>query len=184
MNIDPPYRRCLICLSALLWLMLHTQPADASFAEYQVKSAMIYNMVLFMDWPEDALPTSSTKFSICVVGKGGLVAAVDSLQGKQVKGKTVVVHQGSAANNASGCQVLVLSDLDKSATASLLERTRINPVVTVADSSNFARSGGTVGFILQNGKVRFEINQAAAQRHRIRISSQLLKLATITQETP
>jgi len=143
---------------------------------------MIYNMIRFMDWPEDALSATATQFTICVAGKGGLGLAVESLQGKQVKGKTVIVRQTSPANGFNGCQVLVLSDLDKISTSGLLEKTRTSIVVTVADNTGFARSGGTVGFILQNSKVRFEINQAAAQRHRIRISAQLLKLAQIVQE--
>jgi hypothetical protein len=176
--------RCLFCLLALVCLTVPVQPAHAESGEYQVKTAMIYNMIRFMDWPEDALPASASQFTICVMGRGGLSAEVDSLRGKQVKGKTVVVRQSSPATGASGCQVMVLGDLDKITTSALLEKTRSSVVVTVADSPGFARSGGTVGFVLQHGKVRFEINQAAAQRHRIRISAQLLKLAQIVQESP
>lgn len=176
--------RCLPCLPVFLCLIFQSLPSHAEPGEYQIKTAMIYNMIRFMDWPEDTLPASTTQFMICVAGKGGLGAEVDGLQGKQVKGKTITVRPSSPSGGASGCQVLVLGDLDKTTTASLLERTRSSSVVTVADSADFARSGGTVGFILQNGKVRFEINQSAAQRHRIRISAQLLKLAQIVQETP
>ncbi len=176
--------RCLVYLLALGCLLPLAQPAHAESGEYQIKAAMIYNMIRFMDWPEEALPASAGQFTICVAGKGGLGPAVDGLQGKQVKGKTVVVRHSSPVTGAAGCQVLVLSDLDKTATADLLEKTRSSVVVTVADSAGFARSGGTVGFILQNSKIRFEINQTAAQRHRIRISAQLLKLAQIVQEAP
>lgn len=176
--------RCLICLPVLLCLFFHTGPAVAETGEYQVKAAMIYNMIRFMDWPEEALPASTPQFVVCVVGKGGLGSAVDALQGKQVKGKTVFVRPIPLSGGISGCQVLILSDQDKSSTASLLERTRSSMVLTVADSAGFARLGGTVGFVLQNGKVRFEINQTSAQRHRIRVSAQLLKLAQIVQEGP
>jgi len=184
MPVFPNSYRCRFCLLVLVCLTSLVQTAHAELSEYQIKAAMIYNMTRFMDWPDDALSPSATQFTICVAGKGGLGSAVASLQGKQVKGKTVTIHQSTLTHGPLACQVLVLCDLDKNTTSALLERTRSSAVVTVADSPGFARSGGTVGFMLQNGKVRFEINQTAAQRHRIRISAQLLKLAQIVQETP
>jgi hypothetical protein len=176
--------RYLCCLLILVCQLVLAKPVPAESGEHLIKTAMIYNMIRFMDWPEDALPDAASQFTICVAGKGRLGAAVDGLQGKQVKGKTIIVRQHSPTAGSNGCHLLVLSDLDQAAIAGLLERTRTSAVATVADNAGFARSGGTVGFKLQNGKVRFEINQAAAQRHRIRISAQLLKLAQIVQETP
>lgn len=173
-----------ICLLTLFCFLGITQTACADESEYQVKAAMIYNFTRFMDWPEDAQQVAPSQRNICVVGKGPLGAAVDSLRGKQVKGRTVTVQMITHANNLAGCQVLVLSGLDKSATTDLLERSLASAVLTVSDSAGFAASGGVVGFVLQGGKVRFEINPAAAQRHRIRISAQLLKLANIVQDKP
>ncbi len=175
---------CFYYLSVLLCLLGHVQTVQAGTGEYQIKSAMIYNMIRYMDWPEDTLPASASQITVCIVGKGGLGMAIGSLQGKQAKGKNLTVRQSTPSNAPSGCQVLVVSDLDAASTAGLLERTRSSAVLTVADSENFARMGGVVGFILQDGKVRFEINQTAALRHRIRISSQLLKLAKIVQDSP
>jgi len=52
-------------------------------------------------------------------------------------------------------------------------------ILTVSDIENFASQGGIIGFIEQNGKVRFEINLDAAQQSKIRINSRLLNLARI-----
>ncbi len=137
-----------------------------------------------MDWPEDALPASATQMTVCVAGKGPLVAVVDHLQEKKAKGKTITVRKVTPTGGLAGCQVLVLGDLDKSTTSGLLERSRTSAILTVAESAGFAGSGGVVGFVLLGSKVRFEINPAAAQRHRIRVSSQLLKLAQIVRDEP
>ncbi len=53
------------------------------------------------------------------------------------------------------------------------------PVLTVSEVDGFARSGGGINFYLDGPKVRFEINPAAAQNDRLRISSQLLSLGKI-----
>jgi hypothetical protein len=179
MILRPPY---YVLLLLLLCIFAAAKPARADSGEYQVKAAMIYNFTLFMDWPEDSLSPAASKMTVCVAGKGPLVKAVDSLREKQAKGKTITVRQLTSNSSVSGCQVLVLGDLDTSGVAGLLERSRTSAVLTVAESAGFAGSGGVVGFVLQGGKVRFEINPAAAQRHRIRISAQLLKLAQIVRD--
>lgn len=170
----------------LLWLLAAATPVAAGEAEeYRVKAAMIYNMIRFMDWPEETLAAGDQKLSLCLAGSGPFATAVlDTLPGKQVKGKALTVRQLSPANDPSGCQVLVLSDLDPQASKALMAQTRTNGVLTIADSVGFAEAGGVVGFVLVEGKVRFEINQGAAQRHRIRISAQLLKLAKSVLEAP
>ena len=172
----------LLWLLVLLCLPVSDLSAHAETGEYEVKAAMVYNMIRFMDWPEDALPATTPQLTVCVVGTGPLGAALGSLQGKQVKSKTITLRQLDPAAGTGGCQVLVMSAHDKLVTNRLLEKCRSSAVLTVADSAGFARSGGVVGFTLQDGRVRFEINLAAAQRHRIRISAQLLKLAQIVQE--
>ena len=42
----------------------------------------------------------------------------------------------------------------------------------------FAPQGGMIGFLVDNQRLRFEVNLDAAERANLRISSQLLKLAT------
>ena len=52
-------------------------------------------------------------------------------------------------------------------------------VLTVSDIENFAQSGGIIGFINIEDKVRFEINVNAAERADLEISAKLLNLAKI-----
>lgn len=176
----------LISLLLFICLLVQTPSVAAQEpGEHQIKAAMIYNMLRFMDWPDDNLPGQAPQMTICVAGKGALGSAMGSLQGKTVKNRPISIQQLPVLPVViSGCEVLILSDLERASVSSLLEKTRTVPVLTVSDSRGFARSGGVVGFVLQQGKVRFEINQTAAQRHRLRISAQLLKLAQIVAETP
>jgi hypothetical protein len=58
-----------------------------------------------------------------------------------------------------------------------LKNARTQPVLTVGESPDFVRQGGIINFILEEGKVRFEIDPANAERARLRISSRLLRLA-------
>ena len=53
---------------------------------------------------------------------------------------------------------------------------------TVSDLHGFARDGGVARFVVESGKVKFEIIIDAAKRAKLSISSQLLKLATILED--
>ena len=50
------------------------------------------------------------------------------------------------------------------------------------DTVNF--SGGTINFVPQDDKVRFEINMSAAERSGVKISAQLQKLAAAVRRAP
>jgi hypothetical protein len=50
-------------------------------------------------------------------------------------------------------------------------------VLTVADAPEFGQAGGMIQLVVEESKVRFDINLAVAKRSRLRISAQLLHLA-------
>jgi len=173
---------CMLVLAALLTVFIPQHARAATPGEHQIKAAMIFNMMRFVDWPESALPNADENIDICVVSRGALATAVESLKGKQVKGKSIAIRQTGKSGGFSGCHVLLLSDTDRQTVSAILEQTRSTPVMTVGDSRGFAAAGGVFGFIILDGKIRFEVNLASAQKHRIRISSQLLKLAQTVLE--
>ena len=173
-----------VCLLLILTVAVcRSVSADNSKpSEYQVKTAMLFNMIKFVDWPQESLSTQKSSISICVLGKGAFSTALDALHGEQLKGRKVTVQHISQAAEAANCQVLVIGDIDRRAVTSVIERTRQHIVLTVSDMPNFAQAGGVVGFVEQDGKIRFVINTTAAQQHRVRISAQLLKIARIVQD--
>ena len=57
-------------------------------------------------------------------------------------------------------------------------------VLTMGDSNDFAEMGGIARLIVENDRMRFAINAAAADRARIQLSSKLLNLARIVKDNP
>jgi hypothetical protein len=50
-------------------------------------------------------------------------------------------------------------------------------VLTVADTEGFANMGGIINFVLDDGRVRFEINLKAAEAAHLKLSARLLTVA-------
>jgi hypothetical protein len=49
--------------------------------------------------------------------------------------------------------------------------------LTVGDADNFAYQGGIVGFYVEAGRIKLEINPDAARAAKLRISAKLLEVA-------
>jgi len=47
----------------------------------------------------------------------------------------------------------------------------------VGESEHFVQDGGIIGFLLEENKIRFEINLDAAEHAKLKVSSRLLALA-------
>ena len=82
--------------------------------------------------------------------------------------------------NLRGCQIAFISASVRE-TRTVLNALNGASTLTVGESPNFARDGGMINFVLENQRVRFEINLGAAKRARLRISSKLLSLARIVE---
>ncbi len=50
-------------------------------------------------------------------------------------------------------------------------------VLTVGEGDDFVRQGGIIAFVIENRRVRFDINQAAAENAALKLSSKLLSVA-------
>jgi hypothetical protein len=173
-------------MGLLLAAILNSTPIPSSGAalpsDIQVKAAMVYNMAKFVDWPSDAFSGENAPFTLCVMGKGPLGTATEALKGKTVKNRKLVIKAIEQVDEANGCQILVIGDSARRQVPVALDRLRKQSILTISDLPKFAVNGGAVGFVDQDGKVRFEINLETAQNARVKISSQLLKLAKIVRE--
>ncbi len=150
--------------------------------EFQVKAAFVYNFVKFVQWPRDAFPaTGDSPISICVLGQDPLGEALESLKGLTAYGKSLSVRRIAGQGEIDRCQVLYLCKSERGAMANILKGTKAG-VLTIGDMKSFASAGGIINFVIVDNRVSFEINVEAAERARLKISSQILKLAKIVKE--
>ena len=147
-------------------------------SEYQVKAAFLFHFAQFVDWPPGAFKDAASPLTYCTAGgdpfEGGLDA---SMNGKTIGGRPIRVLHFKEAGESQGCQILFLGIADKKLVSATLARLNGSPVLTVGESVNFAQGGGMIGFLLEDNKVRFEINVEAAEHAKLKISARLLALA-------
>lgn len=165
---------CLLALAA-------TAAAQSPRApEYEVKAAFLYNFAKFVDWPPRAFPDSSTPLRICVLGRdpfGDILSR--AVRGKSVSGRPISSQPVQSSADARPCHILFIGSSDPAFLKQALAPLHDLPMLTVGESKDFLPLGGMINFVLEQDRVRFEINLTAAERHHLKLSSKLLSVARI-----
>ena len=153
----------------------------AANSEYQVKAAFLYNFMKFVEWPADGLSNPGTLI-LGILGKDPFGDALDEVRGKTAKGRRVVVLHLHQVEEAKDCDLLFVCASEKVRLPQILKVVQNSRILTVADQEGFCQAGGMINLIFVKNRVGFEANVGAASRARLRISSQLLKLAHLVLE--
>jgi uncharacterized protein DUF4154 len=174
--------RRLVVLAAVLALAFSSMAASQAVTVAALKAAFLYNFAKFTEWPADALAPAQ-RLSLCVVGDNLVADAVEQvIKGRVVDGHVLTVQILKPDGPLRSCHLLYIGGLDAKGARLLVGTLRDAPVLTVSDGERFAESGGVAQLILENDRMRFAINVAAAQRGRLQLSSKLLNLATIIKK--
>ena len=172
-------------LWALLGLLLLASVSVRGAAEYEVKAAFLYNFTKFVQWPQTGESDLQKPFVIGVAGPETVVRQIEAvIAGRTVLSRPIAVRRVTSTEEAAGSDVLFLSAQDVEGKEDLIGAVRKAHVLTVGESERFSELGGMVTFALIDGRVRFSINQEAAEKAGLKISAQLLKLATAVHREP
>ncbi|MDB6025215.1 MAG: hypothetical protein JWM68_1438 [Verrucomicrobiales bacterium] len=162
----------------LLFSCLQTWAQAAS--EYQLKSAFIYNFLQFVEWPQESLPATNSVIVIGILGDDPFGTEIDrAFRDHQINGHPLSVRRYKTLDQVQICHALFVSQSERDRLPEILAKVGERGVFSVSDIEGFAARGGVLGFVHDNGKLRFEINVGAIKRARLRVSSKLLRLARI-----
>lgn len=163
--------------------------------EYQIKAAFIYNFIKFVDWPKEKTADSNEPIIIGIIGKDPFGRVFEPIKDKKVKNRIVVIKRFKSfeaiqklgehdkaefdrnINYLRKCHLLFVCSSEKDKVKEVLALVKDHSVLTVADTKGFLESGGIINFLMEDKKVRFEINVTAAKKSKLKISSKLLRLA-------
>jgi hypothetical protein len=150
--------------------------------EYQVKGAFLFNFAKFISWPAEAFAGPSSPVVIGVLGQDPFGAWLDEIvQGERVNGRDITIRRLGIRESARDCHILFISESERRRLAEILEELDGASVLTVADMSEFTSAGGVIRLTKEDFRIGLEVNLAAADRAKLRISSRLLSLARIVQ---
>ncbi len=174
-----PLRR--IALGILLGACALSALGQETPTEYDVKAAYLFNFAKFFEWPAEAFADRQAPLALCIAGRDPFGAALAAYDRRTVQTRELRVRRGVALGDLSGCHILFVAESEERQLRRILQATLDLPIVTVSDIEGFADSGGIIGLVTGEKRVQFEVNLVSAQQARVKVSSQLLRIARNTR---
>jgi hypothetical protein len=171
---------CAILISAISGVVFVAPAQGQMRDEYQVKAAFLYNFARFVEWPAEAFTSPADPIVICILGKDPFGHWLnEAIHGRSIDGRALTLRHIAAAGEAASCQIVFTGSSEPKRVWTALAGVR--RVLTVGECGDASEGGAIVNFVIEDGKVRFEINTDAAELGKVRISSRLLSLARLTK---
>lgn len=174
-------RMCAALPAALLFAaLLATAGRSAAAAERadanEVKAAVIYNLLLFVQWPAQQAPGGDLK--LCVLEEGALTTALRRHENKTVQGHSLrILRVGAAPNDLDACAAVMV----ETGSPELLARLRLvahgRALLILAEGAGALDRGAMIGIHGDGGRIGFDINLRAMKSSGLGASSKLLRLA-------
>ncbi len=126
---------------------------------YEVRAVFLYKFAQFTEWPKEAFADENAPFVFGILGQDPFGKDIDIIKGATLKGRKLEVKYFSSEEKW-------LPEILKA-----LENTSI---LTVGEMDRFVERNGVLNILPGREKRPYEINQAAAEKARLRIHSSLL----------
>src|SRR3989442_1967878 len=185
-------RRLGIVIVVLGMTMNWASTADAQAgdgsdsSEYLIKAGFIYNFAKFVEWPTATFAQPDSPIVIGVLGTDPFGNLIDRIvENKKIGARGLVVKRlkwNADLKDLKECKILFVGSSEKERLDDLLQIVKSVPILTVGETPGFAERGGVIRFVVEDNRVRFEINVEAAHQADLTISSRLLTLARIIQQ--
>lgn len=184
MNRQPLLRRLLAAAIAVCGVTILLR-AQASL-EYNVKAALLLNFARFIEWPESAFTATRESIDICVFAPNPFGDVLDrTLQAEKVGERSIAAREVRTAADAASCHLLFIPAGAEPRAVHLLHEAAGPHTVTVGESPRFEQMGGAVTFVLEAGRVRFNVNLGPVEERGVRISARMLGVASrVDRATP
>jgi hypothetical protein len=170
------HRRAAAVLAALsLTAAAPRAQQRAPTAEDEIKAAFLLNFARFVEWP----PSSpGTPLRICTVGDARFDGAVaHTIAGEASDGHPLQLDTPASPDAARNCGILFVGRQEDGHADRWLAAVRDRPVLVVAESKAAADAGAAITFVVEDNRVKFDVNDQAAARAGLKISSKLLRVA-------
>ncbi len=149
-----------------------------SVEEYTAKSVLALNLARFSEWPPEVFKANITTVNLCLIGNSVDFQPFSMIDKKPVGNKSLLLRNINNNKQLDDCHLLYVS-ADTNINAGLIEASNKRHILTIGENEDFLANGGAVYLEVVDSKITLHVNLRATEKAGIRISSRVLKLATI-----
>lgn len=141
--------------------------------EYKIKAAYLLNMILYISWPEESVQNKTT-INLCV----------DQHEKFSLFLRQILTSKKNSPR-MDAINILELKPNESPTHCDMYYKLKLKPDIepckclTIGDNIAYRALGTTINFYEDKRRIRFEINRQKIEESKIKIRSELLKLARL-----
>lgn len=148
----------------------------AALEEQPLKAAIVFNLLMYVQWPDEAGLAQGTPLALCADRQAALWPHLTALSGRPVRQFRLELREAGDERGTRGCRAWVLEDggrLPPRGSAGLL---------TIGDVSRADEPGVVIGLRRSSSRLQFDVDMGAARQQGLVLSSKMLRLARQVRE--
>lgn len=168
-------------LACMTLCPMHASGQEYRSDEYELKAAILVNLLKFVEWPATAYSSPQAPTVLCTLGRNPFGSALKEYSGNMVTGRPLLIRRLERDDNPHGCQLMYVNSSERKLLTQLLKTLHGGAILTVGEMDQFAARGGMIQLTVEDKQVHFTINLSVASREQLRIRSNLLALSRIVE---
>jgi hypothetical protein len=140
----------------------------------------IYHFTKYINWPEKE---SGEDFVIGIIGQTPLKDELLSItKSKNINNRKVSIKQFKENyEELKNCQIIFIPESESKYINKVIANTEKSAVLVITEKGGMLQKGASINFLVINEKLRFEISKTKLAEHNLKVSNELLKLASDVQ---
>ncbi len=173
-------QRLKVILAIAILMLCYSEVQGQVDTNAKIKSLFIYNFSKYVEWPADM---KDGNFVIGIYGEyPKLTEELKKMSSSRKRGnQPFEITSYSGTNNISECHILYVASGSSDNIDKLVKEIAGKNVLLVTDGQGLAKQGAGISFFDADNKQRMEINPSNVEKSKLKISSQLLALATVVK---
>jgi hypothetical protein len=165
---------CLLVLAAFgsAW----TPAAAQGVEEADLKAAIVYNILLFVEWPAAVLPDGNGALSLCVGPGSRLREPLKALAGRELRGHPLELRELASPEAGRPCHAVFIDAADRRLAVTLKTHGSAGALV-MSDDPESPRDATAIVLQRAGNRIVFDVYLQPLRQARLLLSSKLLRLA-------
>lgn len=143
---------------------------------YKQHPLFIYSFTRYVQWPE---AYSQGDFEILVLGDTPLMDELKVLATKKVGERAIKIVKISSVAEIRKCNMLFVPADKSDKITDILQKIDTQSVLLMTEQPGLGAQGSCINFITKEGRLAFELNQAAFTKRNLKASNELTRIATM-----
>ncbi|MFP4013204.1 MAG: YfiR family protein [Chitinispirillaceae bacterium] len=162
----------------LLMILFRSMSDPLKVSSFQLKAMFVEAALRFITWPDSS--GREKNFIVGVYEEDRMVPYLEKvMQSRNINGRKVRFVYLESAEDASGCDLVFISESSGKNLAKILAVIRNRPILTATDSPELTYKGVIMSVLVENRKIRCYINNSQAAESKLEISHHLLRKSKI-----